>query len=146
MFSNMLLPVDLGDLESQEKAIATAAALSDSMGARLHILSVVPDIEEGYLASFFPDDFHARAMEEARKKLEAMVLERFPDRNDVSPLISHGSIYKEILQVAEDCSVDLIIMASHRPDESDYPLGPNAARVVRHASCSVLVLRNDAAG
>jgi nucleotide-binding universal stress UspA family protein len=144
MFSNILLPVDLDDLDSQEKAIAAATNLSESLAARLHILSVVPNLGDGYLTPFIPQNFQALAMEEARKKLEAMVLERFPDRNDVSPLISHGSIYQEILQVAEDCSVDLIIMASHRPDQRDYLLGPNAARVVRHANCSVLVVRDDA--
>ncbi|HMB77062.1 MAG TPA: universal stress protein [Kiloniellaceae bacterium] len=144
MFDNILLPLDLGDLESQEKAIATAASLSAGKDTRLHILSVVPDLGEGFLTPFFPRDFQAQAMEEARKQLEAMVLERFPERNDVSPLISHGTIYREILKVAEDCSVDLIVMASHRPDQKNYLLGPNAARVVRHANCSVLVVRDDA--
>jgi nucleotide-binding universal stress UspA family protein len=32
-------------------------------------------------------------------------------------------------------------MASHRPELSDYLLGPNAARIVRHAKQSVLVVR-----
>jgi nucleotide-binding universal stress UspA family protein len=36
----------------------------------------------------------------------------------------------------------MIVMASHRPELKDYLLGPNAARVVRHAECSVLVVRN----
>ena len=53
-----------------------------------------------------------------------------------------GTIYSEILKVAEDCSADLIIMASHRPELKDYMLGPNASRVVRHANCSVLVVRD----
>jgi universal stress protein F len=32
-------------------------------------------------------------------------------------------------------------MASHRPEMRDYLIGPNAAHVAQHASCSVLVLR-----
>ena len=36
---------------------------------------------------------------------------------------------------------DLIVMASHRPELKDYLIGPNAARVVRHADCSVQVVR-----
>ncbi|MDH3475684.1 MAG: universal stress protein [Rhodospirillales bacterium] len=36
---------------------------------------------------------------------------------------------------------DLIITGSHKPNVSDYLLGSNAARVVRHASCSVFVVR-----
>jgi nucleotide-binding universal stress UspA family protein len=35
----------------------------------------------------------------------------------------------------------LIIIGSHSPSMQDYLLGPNAARVVRHANCSVLVIR-----
>jgi nucleotide-binding universal stress UspA family protein len=34
----------------------------------------------------------------------------------------------------------LIVMGAHRPAFQDYLIGPNAARVVRHAKCSVLVL------
>jgi len=33
------------------------------------------------------------------------------------------------------------VLASHRPDLKDYLLGPNAARVVRHADRSVFVVR-----
>lgn len=33
-------------------------------------------------------------------------------------------------------------MAAHRPALKDYLLGPNAARVVRHSNCSVLVVRD----
>jgi len=37
--------------------------------------------------------------------------------------------------------VDLIIVGSHKPGLQDYLLGSTAARVVRHAMCSVLVGR-----
>ena len=46
-----------------------------------------------------------------------------------------------ILDLAEKIGADLIVMASHRPELKDYLLGPNAARVVRHAECSVMVVR-----
>jgi nucleotide-binding universal stress UspA family protein len=35
----------------------------------------------------------------------------------------------------------LIVMNSHRPDLRDHLIGSNASQVVRHASCSVLVVR-----
>ena len=142
MFANILLPVDLGNLEHQQKAIDTAATMSENQGARLHVLGIVPDLGVGFVGSFFPRDFQAKAMEEARKRIEEFVLERFPGKTDVSPLIAHGTIYSEILKVAEDCGADLIVMASHRPELKDYMLGPNASRVVRHAKCSVLVVRD----
>jgi nucleotide-binding universal stress UspA family protein len=57
-------------------------------------------------------------------------------------LVTHGtSIYAEILGVAEEAEADLVVVGSHRPAMKDYLLGTNAARVVRHARCSVLVAR-----
>ncbi|MFV2033769.1 MAG: universal stress protein, partial [Halocynthiibacter sp.] len=53
------------------------------------------------------------------------------------------NIYKTILTTADAIGCDLIVMASHRPEMQDYLLGPNAARVVRHANQSVFVVRDD---
>ncbi len=36
---------------------------------------------------------------------------------------------------------DLIVVGSHRPNWSTYLIGSNAANIVRHAQCSVLVMR-----
>jgi nucleotide-binding universal stress UspA family protein len=55
--------------------------------------------------------------------------------------VRSGHSYKTILEVAEEKQVDLIIIASHRPGLQDYFLGSTAAKVVRHARCSVLVMR-----
>ena len=37
---------------------------------------------------------------------------------------------------AEEVGADLIGTASHRPESRDDPIGPNAARVMRHANAS----------
>ena len=47
-----------------------------------------------------------------------------------------------IVEEAKARNCDLIVMASHNPVLKDYLLGPNSARVVRHADCSVLVVRD----
>ena len=39
-------------------------------------------------------------------------------------------------------STDQIVIGAHRPAVSDFLLGPNTARIVRHAECSVNVVRN----
>lgn len=56
-------------------------------------------------------------------------------------VVANGTVYEEILKAAKETKCDFIVMASHRPELKDYLLGPNAARVVRHAECSVLVIR-----
>ena len=75
-------------------------------------------------------------------KLAARV--RAVNAYDVHPklVVTHGeSIYDEILGQAKEAGADLIIVGSHRPAMKDYLLGTNAGRVVRHASCSVLIAR-----
>ena len=42
---------------------------------------------------------------------------------------------------AEAWSADLIVVGSHSPSMSTYLLGSNAQNIVRHANCSVLVIR-----
>jgi nucleotide-binding universal stress UspA family protein len=67
------------------------------------------------------------------------------DAYDLKPklVVEHGeSIYQVILEAAREADVDLIIVGAHRPEMKDYLLGTNAGRVVRHASCAVLVARD----
>ncbi|HCP2705570.1 TPA: universal stress protein, partial [Escherichia coli] len=52
-----------------------------------------------------------------------------------------GSPKDRILEMAKKIPAHMIIIASHRPDITTYLLGSNAAAVVRHAECSVLVVR-----
>ena len=52
-----------------------------------------------------------------------------------------GSVYDQVLAEATEFNADLIVVGSHRPSMSTYLIGSNAARIVRHAKCSVLVVR-----
>ena len=59
----------------------------------------------------------------------------------VSSVVRMGSVYNEVLGEADRISADLIVVGSHRPTMATYLLGSNAATIVRHARCSVLVVR-----
>jgi len=52
-----------------------------------------------------------------------------------------GSAGHEILNTADQDKTDLIVIASHQPVLSDYLLGSAEGRVMRHARCTVMVLR-----
>ena len=56
--------------------------------------------------------------------------------------VADGAVYDQIIAVSRKAKCDLIVLASHRPELSDYLLGPNAAKVVRHSDCSVMVVRD----
>ncbi len=137
----ILLPVDIFHPTGWEGALEHSLSLVAQHGAALHVLSVIPDYGMPMVASFFPKDFSSNALAEAKEKLGAFVAEHIPDGIDVTSHVKHGNIYKEILAVADTITADMIVMASHRPEMQDYLLGPNAARVVRHAKQSVTVIR-----
>ncbi len=78
---------------------------------------------------------------DAGKRLGDLLEAELPKGVKARPTVAQGTVYKIIIDTAEGIGPDLIVMASHRPERSDYLLGPNAARVVRHSDKSVLVVR-----
>lgn len=141
MFKCILLAVDLNQESSWRKALPAAVAQSESAGAALHVMSVVPDFGMSIVAQHFPKDFEAKTLDEARKALHALLASELPAGISAQRIVAHGTIYREILRTAKDIGADLIVMSSYRPELKDYLLGPNAARVVRHFNGSVLIVR-----
>lgn len=141
MYQTILLPVDLNDESSWRKALPTALELCRAHGAKLHVLTVVPDFGMAIVGSFFPEDYESRALADADAALSKFIAAHIPADFDMARDVGHGTVYQEILSTAGRVGADLIVMAAHRPGQADYLLGPNAARVVRHADCSVLVVR-----
>ena len=142
MTKSILLPVDLNHASSWNKALPQAVSLAQANGADLHVLTVIPDYGSSMVGSFFPDDFADNALAETRTALDALIADNIPGDIDTTAHAVHGTIYKVILSTADDTGCDLIVLGSTRPSMQDYLLGPNAARVVRHARQSVFVVRN----
>jgi nucleotide-binding universal stress UspA family protein len=141
MYRNLLLPVDLSDKHSWRKALPTALALNQTFQATLHVMTVVPEFGLPMVAQYFPPDYEAKMHEHVATQLKDFIAEQVPEDVAVKRIVAAGKIYQQILHMAQDIEADLIVMGSHRPELSDYLLGPNAARVVRHANCSVMVVR-----
>ena len=141
MYTNILLPIDLNEESSWQKALPTAAGFCKSFGATLHVVNVVPDFGMSVVGSYFPDDFEQKTREAAREQLHEFVRQQVPEGVKVQHIVGYGTAYDEILRVAREIKADLIVLASHRPELKDYLIGPTAARVVRHFEGSVLVVR-----
>ena len=61
---------------------------------------------------------------------------------EIEELIVHGEAASEIVRVAKERKVDLIVIASHgRTGLGRILFGSTAEAVVRHASCPVLVVK-----
>jgi nucleotide-binding universal stress UspA family protein len=141
MYRNILVPVDLSDKHSWRKALPTAIALCRTFEARLHLIAVVPEFGLPIVGQFFPEGFEARLRQQAAKQLRDLAAEQLPPEIEARRIVAEGKIYQEILKAADAIKADLIVMGSHRPELGDYLLGPNAGKVVRHARCSVMVVR-----
>ena len=140
MARTILLPVDLTDDKTWRRALAEA--LEMLQGGKLHVVTVMPDFGMSMVGSYFRKDYERDALRAVGAALTAWVEANVPEEVDVHPHVLHGSIYDEILRAADKLAVDLIVIGSHRPELKDYLLGPNAARVVRHARQSVYVVRD----
>ncbi len=142
MFKEILLPIDLEQEDSSAKALTAAADLCKTHGANLHVLTVVPGFSMSVVSQYFPKNYEETAIAEAAKRLEAYIAKRVPAKIKAQAMVANGNAYEEILHIADKIGCDLIVMTAHRPDLKDFLLGPNASRVVRHAKCSVMVLRD----
>jgi len=144
MSKNILVPIDISEIELTQQVIPHVEAYARQDDATIHFLAVIPDYTYfasygmGY-ASISPD---AVAREAAAKETLRDIVAKFSLPEDRIELhVLSGTPKDHILQLADDIHADVIILASHRPSMSTYLLGSNAAAVVRHAKCSVLVVR-----
>jgi len=143
MFKTILLPIDLSAPHSWSKALPAALDMCKANDGVLHIVTVLPDFGMSVVGSFFESGFEEKALHEMGEKLTDWVTEHVPGGIEVHPHVMHGRVYDQIITAAEKLNVDAIVMGSHRPELTDYLLGPNAARVVRHAKQSVFVVRGE---
>jgi nucleotide-binding universal stress UspA family protein len=140
MYRNILVPVDLSDKHSWRKALPTAISLCETFQGKLHLMTVVPEFGLPMVGQFFPEGYEAKLRQHAAKQLRDFAAQQVPGEIECRRIVAEGKVYQEILKAADAIKADLIVMGSHRPELSDYLLGPNAARVMRHAKCSVMVV------
>ncbi|MCW8836740.1 MAG: universal stress protein [Rhodospirillales bacterium] len=141
MYKELLLCVDLQDEASMRKAMRICVEYARAFGSRLNVLTVVPEFGFALVEQYFPKGAEKKIIDDAKAALHAVVKEEVPGDIKVRHIVAQGSVYDNILSMAEKEKADLIVVTAHRPGLKDYLLGPNAARVVRHAECSVLVVR-----
>lgn len=135
MYSNILVPIAADHDPHTSEALDVARALA-AKGAQITALTVV-EAMPGYILNQLPEG----QMDKTRAEVEAGLKADLGGVANVKPVVIEGHSARGILDYAEEHGVDCIVMASHRPDITDYFLGSTAARVVRHAKCAVHVLR-----
>lgn len=137
MTSKILLPIDHTDDRSWKKALPFALAQAKYYEAELHVVSVIPEI---ILLPNLPANYGAGAKKHVAAAVKAILVSG--DAADVPVHIEEGSVYREILKLAHKEGFDHIIMASSKGSFPNFEIGPNLARVVRNAHCTVSVVRD----
>jgi len=140
MFKTILVPVDIEDVETARPALDRAVALADASGGTVRLIYVRSLVPMAYM-EFVPPDFDAAQQQDVTKRLAALADGVSLPKERVSSVVTLGSVYHDVLKEADEIGADLIVVGSHRPTMATYLLGSNAASIVRHAKCSVLVIR-----
>jgi len=143
MTNSVLCAVDISEPGEDANVLKQASRLAAIDDAQLDVITVVPDYGTSLVSGFFNEDHHDQMMEEAKKQLNEQVIGALGDAaNDkVRHIVTFGKTYEEVLNAANKAGSSLIVVGAHKPDFADYLLGPNAARIVRHSTCSVHVVR-----
>ena len=141
----ILLPTDFS--ECGNYALSYATALARKFGASLICLHVIEPIvpSVGYSGMTEPlpiADISDQLEDSAERELPKFAECEECAGLEVEELIVHGEAASEIVRVAKDRGVDLIVVSSHgRTGLGRILFGSTAEAVVRHASCPVLVVK-----
>ena len=130
----ILCPVNLRHLKVDYNAYEEAVEMARRRGAKLIVATIAPEIERN-LNIYNSDQYWG---EELKKFIAAHPAEGV----EIETVVRKGAVHRQIVKLADERKVDVIIMESANPKVKDYLLGTTASHVVTHAECSVYVVRN----
>ncbi len=138
--NRILVPVDFS--ESSRKAVQSAVAFAKQFDAEivlLHVLEPAPPQIEIMEAALTESSLR----EEATRELSEWQREAVSRSKKVRAVVRNGTAAdQEIVKAAKEDDMDLIIMGNHgRLGLARVFIGSTAEKVVRHAPCPVLVIR-----
>jgi len=134
MYQKIILALSL-EHGISEQAIKVARAMKNDGGDIIAIHVYEP--LQGSASAYVSEEAVADALQHAKDKLA----ERLAEHPDLQSELIKGHSGRAITDYAAKIGADCIIIGSHKPGLSDFLLGSTSARVVRHAPCSVHVLR-----
>jgi universal stress protein A len=140
-YQHILLAVDFA--ETDEYVIRKAKHLAETLRARLSIIHVLdnipmPDTAYGTMISMTSDSSYELL------EVEKSRLHEIGHRLNIEPArrwMVWGVPGQEIVRLAEQEQIDLIIVGSHGRHGLALLLGSTASNVLHHARCDVLAVR-----
>lgn len=148
MFKHILLPTDGSKLS--DRAIIHGINLAKTLGAKITLLSVVPEFrmiaDESFavpLSVQAKQQYEKEAKARAEKKLAAAGARIAKAGLQSSAIVASSDLpYQQIIEVARKRKCDLVVMASHgRRGLTGLLLGSETVKVLTHSKVPVLVVR-----
>jgi nucleotide-binding universal stress UspA family protein len=140
-FKNILCAVDFATLSL--KAVEFSLSLAQEAGGRLTLFNALEWFSEepGWEAAISVSDYRAQMEERVKERLDEIVPTDVRDWCEVETVVRSGKPYRELLALAEERGVDLIVMGVRGRNPLDLMLfGSTTQHVVRHAFCPVLTI------
>ena len=140
----ILCPVDFSEFAA--RAYYYARSLAQHYKAALvvqHVTEPLLSIYRGYMTAPFIEDAYLKQESYAEQELHEFIA-RYNGPGDQPELVlQRGPVAESVLSLAAERNVDLIVMGTHGRRGFDHlVLGSVAERVLRKASCPVLVIRD----
>ncbi len=130
----ILCPINLRHVKHEQSAYEEASEMAGRRGAELIVATIAPEFERNM--NIYDSD--AYWGDELRKFVAAHP----PEGVEHETVVRKGAVHRQIVKLAKERKVDVIVMDSANPKVQDYLLGTNASHVVTHAECSVYVVRS----
>ena len=138
-FNTVLLPIDFSN--HAEAACAAGLEMAARDGAQVIALHVLPisDLVMGEYPVTMVNQLQTDLQADAEQRMQAWVGKQ---RGSIESLVLWGNPPIDICRIAAERHADLIVTSTHgRTGLAHLFMGSVAERVVRHAPCSVLVVR-----
>jgi universal stress protein F len=130
----ILCPVNLRHAKVDQSAYQEAVGMARRRAAKLLVATVAPEMERN-LNIYDSEKYWGS---ELRKFVAANPAEGI----EVETAVRIGAVHRQIVKLARERRVDVIVMEAANPKVQDYLLGTTASHVVTHAECSVFVVRS----
>ncbi|MAQ36121.1 universal stress protein UspA [Thioclava sediminum] len=131
----ILCPINLRHAQVEHHAYMEAVEMARRRRAKLIVATIAPEIERN-LNIYNSDTYWGQQLRKFLNDNPASGV------TEVEMVVRKGAVHRQIVKLADERKVDLIVMEAANPKVQDYLLGTTASHVVTHAECSVYVVRS----
>jgi nucleotide-binding universal stress UspA family protein len=139
----IMWPTDFS--EPSYQALKTAQELSTHFSAKLYLVHIIAPVPMLFSTAepdgFDINVFHEQMKKSSREALKKIIQDKVSKEIETQTTIAMGKAPDEIVKIAQDKNVDLIVIATHgETGWRHLVFGSVAEKVVRFATCPVLTI------